>query len=223
MQEVWSNLVAPQNIVFAGALILLLILFLIQLVGLLSGFEIFSFLDAAIDIPDFDVDVDLSVDPTGISHQFFSMLNLGKIPVIISFILLLFLFSCIGYNLQFALVYMGLFRLPWFLATPIAFVASIPLLSFGNNLLAKVMPKDETAAVSTEAFIGLVATIVIGTVTHEKQSEAKLIGPKGRTHYIQVISADPKESFTMGDKVLVASRKENLFTVIKPQNEILTQ
>lgn len=221
----WEHLTAPQNLLFGISLIFLLALFTLQLIGQLVGTELFAWMDSITpDLPDLGVDLDLDLDVDldaagsvgagGFIDHLFALLNLGRVPIVISLIVFLFLFSCIGYNLQFVLHEMGIPYLPLLGASAISLAATLPLLRFSNAGLARILPKDETQAVSEETFIGRVATITIGTVTTERQSEARLVGPLGRTHYIQVIADNEGVEFHQGDEVLVVGRKGALFTII---------
>jgi len=216
----WEHLTAPPNLLFGLSLILLLVLYSLQLIGLLLGSELFAWMDSVTpDLPDLDLDLDLDAasasSSAGPLDYLFAVLNLGRVPLIVSLIVFLFLFSCIGYNLQFALRELGLPYLPLIGASGISFVATLPLLRFSNAGLARILPKDESQAVSSESFVGRVATITIGTVTPEKQSEARLKGPLGRTHYVQVVAADQGAEFRQGDEVLLIGRRGSLFTVIE--------
>ncbi|MFP4283440.1 MAG: OB-fold-containig protein, partial [Opitutales bacterium] len=131
-----------------------------------------------------------------------------------SFAVFLFAFGAVGLLGQYALAEAGLSLLPLALASPLAFLLALPLVRWSNTGLARILPRDESAAVSDETFIGRVATITIGRVTSERQSEARLTGPKGRVHYIQVVADDEGAAFQQGDEVLVVGRRGTLFTVI---------
>ena len=219
-----EELLNPQNVLFTVALGLFLLIFLIQLLGVLSGFEVFGFLDNLLPNADMGVDADLDlpdVNP-GFLDSVMSMLKLGRVPFVFTFILFLLLFSLIGLYAQLALVHCGLPRLHWLIASPAAFVVTLPLLRLGNGILEKVLPKDETAAISSDTFIGRIATITIGSVTHERHSEARLLGPDGKTHYVQVVADNEGMSFRKGDAVLIVGRRgEGLFTVIENNNPLL--
>ena len=217
-----EHFTAPENIFFAIALGILLVLFVVEMISLLAGVNTFGFLDNL--LPDFDADIDLDVDPkmqpisTPALESIFGLLGLGKVPFILTFILFLFLFSCIGYNLQYILNNVGIGYLPSWIATPIAFVGTMPILGAGNRLIAKVIPQDETQSVSSKSFIGRTATITLGEVTFDKQSEAKLEDQFNRTHYIQVVSDLKADRFQRGDLVLVVGKRGSLFTVIDITN-----
>ena len=211
---------APGNLVFSIAFTVLMLIAVLELLSTLFGTAISGIIDHA--MPDFD----FGLDPNGevdIHHpdlhgmaKFFVWLEIGKIPVLITLCFFLLVFSLAGFGLQ-TLAESTLFghHLPWFIASPAIFVAVLPLVKVGNRALAIIWPKDETAAISRQTFIGRTANITIGTATHVKAAEAKLEGPDGKPHYIMVVADNEGESFTAGSQVLLVSEKGSNFSVIE--------
>lgn len=221
-----ENLFAPENFIFLISLGLFLLIFIVQALSVLIGMEPFGFLDSL--LPDIDVDLDPDLNLGDVSPSFIdsvmSMLKLGRVPFVFTFILFLFLFSQIGLYGQAAFHQIAGARLHWLLASVGAFVVTIPLLRFGNQILYRVLPKDESAAVSADTFVGRIAVIVIGTANHERSAEAKVIGPLGKPHYIQVIADNEGKTFTKGDHVLIVGRlTQGKFTVIENKNPLLEE
>lgn len=212
-----ENINAPENGLFALALLLVVALFVTQLLGLLAGFRPFGFLDSLLP------EADLDVPDASATGKIFGFLNLGRVPLIMTLDVFLFLFSCIGFNLQFFLHSTAGFRLPLWMAAPVALAASLPLTGIANKILARIIPQDESSALSPDTFIGRTAIITVGTVTHQRQSEARLRDALGRDQYVQVISDLPEDIFPAGSTVLLVARQGPLFTVIAhhpPQPEI---
>lgn len=221
-----ENVLAPENFLFLVALGLFLLIFLVQLVSLLFGLEPFGFLDSLLPDIDMNMDTDLNLGEVtpGFVDSVMSMLKLGRVPFVFTFILFLFLFSQIGFYGQMVFLDLGGARLHWFLASAGSFVLTIPLLRFGNGILEKVLPKDETAAISADTFVGRVASIIIGTATHERAAEAKVVGPEGKTHYIRVVADNEGRTFSAGDNLLIVGRRtEGIFTVIENKNPLLKE
>lgn len=219
-----ENLLAPENGVFLVALCLFLLIFLVQLLSLVIGMEPFGFMDSL--LPDIEVDADLNLGDVspGFIDSVMSMLKLGRVPFVFTFILFLFLFSQIGLYLQAAALEFTGSRFHWLFASIGAFVVTMPLLRFGNVILEKILPHDETAAISADTFVGRMATILIGTATHERAAEAKLVGPDGKTHYINVVADNEGRTFSQGDPILVVGRRtEGIFTVIENKNPLLEE
>ncbi len=234
----FAHFTAPENLPFAVALGLFFLIGILQTVSLLTGISLFGWIDdllpdfdfdadADFDVGgDFDVDVDAEAGPDTVAEaslvaQIFAWMNFGKVPFIISFLAFLFLFACIGYNAQLALFESGLGMLPAIIIAPIAFLVTLFPLKWANGILGRVVPKDETNAVSSHTFIGRVAAITIGEATHERTAEAKLRGPLGRTHYVMVKADREGDHFPQGEHVLLVGEEEGHFTVIAVTNENL--
>lgn len=212
-------LTATENIPFTGAIVLMLAIGIIEILSLVSGLGVFDFLDGL--LPDFDageIDTDLDADANGLADALIGWLNFGKVPFIISFLLFVFLFGSFGLKIQ-ALAHSQIGTLlPIWLASPMAFALTIFPLKWLNAVMGKIMPKDETMAISPESFVGRVATIVIGEASSSRPAEAKLTGPLGRTHYIMVTSDNPEERFPQGSRVLIVGRQGSHFSVISVKN-----
>ncbi|WOO40046.1 OB-fold-containig protein [Rubellicoccus peritrichatus] len=240
-----SHFTAPENLPFAVALGLFFVIGILQTVSLFTGISLFGWIDdllpdldavgGDLDLEvggDIDVDADVNIDadadtgPDSVSEasfiaQVFAWMNFGKVPFIITFLLFLFLFSFFGYNIQLSLKEMGLGLAPPLLLSPIALVAAILPLKWGNGILGRVIPKDETNAVSSHTFVGRIAKITIGEATHDKPAEAKLRGPLGRTHYVMVLADRENVNFKQGDHVLLVDQKGPNFTCIAVKNDNL--
>ncbi|MBC2595270.1 DUF1449 family protein [Ruficoccus amylovorans] len=241
----FAHFTAPENLPFAVALGLFFLIGILQTVSLLTGISLFGWLDNL--LPDFEADLpgDLGLDgveggldgaleadlDTGADADVadspgdgswiadaFAWMNFGKVPFIISFLLFLFLFSCIGYNAQLLLTEAGIGPWPSLLMAPLALVVAVFPLKWGNALMGRVLPRDETNAVSKNSYIGRVATITIGEATHERTAEAKLRGPLGRTHYVMVRADREGARFGQGEHVLLVAEEEGHFTCIAVNN-----
>ena len=235
----YAHFTAAENLPFAVALGIFFLIGILQTISLFTGISLFGWIDDV--LPDFDavggVDLpgELSIEPemdieveagpdSGAEASWvaevFAWMNFGKVPFIISFLLFLFLFSCIGYNGQLFLSESGLGLLPAMVAAPIAFAVSIFPLKWGNALMGNILPKDETSAISSGSYIGRVATITIGEATYERTAEAKLRGPLDRTHYVMVRADEPQARFKQGEHVLLVGRDKGkgAFTCIAVEN-----
>jgi hypothetical protein len=222
-----QEIAQPENLPFTVALGLMMAIGFLLVIGMLLGMGSLSFLDEWADghamenLVDFGNGGPGEIGPIGAA---FSWLNLGRVPLLASLIVFLFLYGFIGINLQAILSSVLEIRLPALLAGLGVFILAIPPLKLINAGLGKVIPKDETAAISRANFVGRVATITIGTATSSRPAEAKLKGPLGRTHYIMVRPDNPEESFTQGTEVLIVNKiDDRLFSVIEVTNANLTR
>lgn len=222
-----ENFFAPQNLPFLIAFGLLGLIFVLELLSLATGAGIFSFLDGLLPDIGLDADADLDVSAAAEGTTFFqgilAALNLGKVPAVFSLIAFLFLFSCIGFNVQLVLAETGVGRLHPLLAAPAVFFVTLPFLRWANAILAKLLPKTETSIISEEQLIGLVGFVTVGTMTHNKQAEVRVKDLLERLHYVQAVSDSPESTFKQGDAVLLAGRRGYLFTVIPVTNPNLEE
>jgi membrane protein implicated in regulation of membrane protease activity len=186
-------LMAPENLPFAVALVLMLMIGAVEAVGLGVG-------AAGVDAgPDLDGDADL-----------LGWLGVGRIPLLMLIVLLLALFGMIGIaGQQIAAAVLGAPLSPW-IAGPAAFVASLPFTGLAARGLARIMPQDETTAVSLEELVGLRATVVVGTARQGSPARASVRDRHGLTHYVM---AEPTDAQSVGEggTLLLVRREGDIF------------
>lgn len=216
--SLWSHFLAAENVAFLVALGLFLVLGLIQVVSFVLGASVFSFLDHHLPDADFDAGA-----PTSGFAGVLSFLGLGRVPFAISLFLFLFLFSCVGYNLQLVLATTSIGRLSALPASLVALVVTLPLLRFVSSRVSRILPKDESLSVSEETFVGKLARITLGTVTRELASEARLEDDHGHAHYVQVIAENAGEVFKAGQEVIIVGRAGTRFTVVRGPDSLLLE
>ena len=74
-------------------------------------------------------------ETTGMT-KFFVWMEIGRVPMIITFCFFLMVFSLAGFGVQSVASTLLLGnQLPWFLASPAVFVAVLPVVKFGNRAL----------------------------------------------------------------------------------------
>lgn len=212
----------PAYFPFLVALTIVSILAAIEGVGLLIGAGIFSFLDGLLP----DVDIDLNLEGPDLSSpsligETLSWLRIGRVPVIISLIVFLVAFGLIGLALQGFIASLVGSPLPAFIAVLPVFALSLPVLSMGNRVMAAVMPRDETSAISRDRLIGKVAIITLGESRKDFPAEAKVKDRFNQTHYIMLAPDSDDESYSQGDQLLIVRRDENTYFGIKHTSEAL--
>jgi hypothetical protein len=216
---------ATENLPFSFALALMLLIFLLELLGMLMGVGLSQLFDGL--LPDLDLDVDLDADLDGGDVQVPALsalagwLRLGQVPVLILLIVFLTCFGLLGYTIQSAA--QGLFgaMLPAWPAAAATFLVSLPCFRLFSGVIARIAPKDETSAVSDTTFIGRIATITLGTAAKGSPAEAKLEDQYGQTHYIMVVPDLDEERFNQGERVLLVRKDGSLFAAIASDNQIL--
>ena len=211
----YSIMFAPENLAFSVALAVVILLFAVELLSMLIGSHFSAVLDAQIH-----VDHNLHLDSTAtVLSKAFAWLHIGRVPAL--FILVLFLvgFGLAGLFLQHLLFGLSGWMLPGLLASIPAFLCGICLTRIGAPFFARVMPQDESSAVSRTSFIGRIATITQGTARRGMPAEAKLHDQFDQTHYIRIEPDGDGDSFSLGENVLIVSIHGHTFRAIRTSSE----
>lgn len=195
---------------FAAALALMVGLAVLEGLGLLFAHSPSSVIDSLLpEIPD-------GVDsPLG-------WLHLGKVPALVLLILFLAGFAIAGYVIQ-GVTYklLGNMWPAWAACIPAVFAGFATVSALGA-LLEKIMPKDETSAVSEMTLIGRAGVIVKGHAKAGFAAEAKVRDSYGRSHYVMVEPDVETEVYNEGSDVLLVKKVGARFKCIRnPHPELL--
>jgi hypothetical protein len=204
--DVFAGETAP----FAVALGLTLAIAFIELLGLVFGAQPSAMVDSA--LPDFDADMpEMELGPLS---QSLSWLSFGKLPALVVLILISASFGLIGFAGQEALRrVIGFAISPWIASIPAAFGAAF-VTRHAGLALARIMPKEESDAVSTKAFVGRVATVFRGVAATGHPAEAKLTDIHGKTHYVLIEPDEGEASMPEGSEVVIISQSGPVYRAI---------
>jgi hypothetical protein len=133
-------------------------------------------------------------------------LHVGRVPMLALVVILLAAFALIGFTIN--MVVHGLFGFypPIFLGAPVAFLASVPVLRISGKALSKVMPRDESTAVSLDSLVGRIATVIGGTARVGFPAQAKVSTEHGQALYVMVEPDADDTTFGANDPVLLVKR-----------------
>lgn len=188
-----ETFLAPENVPFAAALVLMVMIGIVEAVGLGAGA---AHLDAHADVDGSDL---------------LGWLGVGEVPLLMLLVVFLALFGIIGLTLQqVAAAMIGASISPW-IAAPVAFLVSLPLLGFSARGLARIMPGDETTAVGLDSLIGKRATITVGAASHGCPAQARVRDVHGQSHYVMIEPNDDRQTIAAGETVLLVRREGNVF------------
>ena len=207
-------LLADANLPFTLALALMLGIALLEGLGLLAGFDISRALDDLL----FDAELEVQVETGGSeapgNPALLAWLHIGIVPMLVLLVVFLAAFGCMGLVVQsLALRALGHpFAAAW--ASGLALLASIPILRIAGRGLKKLF-QDQTRAVSQDAFLGTIGTIVIGTAQLGQPAQARLQDDLGHSHYVMVEPATPAEVFETGSEVLLVERHGAVYRGLK--------
>lgn len=133
----------------------------------------------------------------------FDWLNLGRVPFAILLMLLLVTFGAIGIILS-GLVPM----LPaWSLAIVAAPGAVLSTKAIGNAI-ARVIPRDETYAVTADEFVGLEGTVTLGPLDDGLAGSVTVRDRHGEVHTLRARPADRGTTIARGERIVVVTRDE---------------
>jgi len=213
----------PENVVFSTALALMLGIGLLEGTMTLLGMGMSGVIDNMLpDIPDADLDIgvdgdigfDAGMDAPNALSQFLGWLMIGRVPALAVLVVFLTVFGLAGLIVQSAIA--GVFGgplTPW-LAAPVVAAGALPLTRVVALGLSRVMPKDESSAVSRTSFVGRVAVVTLGTARRGAPTQARLTDQHGQSHYVMVEPDLDDEQFATGEEVLLVRQAGSLFRVI---------
>ncbi len=217
-------LTAEPNMPFAVSLTVMLGIAILEGVAMLLGAGISSFLDALLPELDIDVGLDASEVPAVAPlSRFLGWLRIGKVPILILLVIFLTAFGLIGLGIQSLTINLLGFLLPGLVASILSLALTFPVVRVLGGGLEKIMPKDETDAVSEQSLVGRIAVITIGTAEANSPAEAKVKDQNGLTHYVMVEPDEPGLRFTTGTAVLLVRYDGSVYTAIENTNKALVE
>jgi hypothetical protein len=184
----WSFLFSPDNVPFVAALVLMLLIGAAEAIGLGGGLALGEGLDGDINVE---------------TPSLLAWINVGRLPLLMLIVVFLFAFGMTGLIGQQAVDAVVGRPGPWFLAAPLAFAVALPVTRVFGRAVARIMPRDETTAVSRDSLVGRVAVIVTGEARHASAAQARVRDEHGQAHYVMVEPDNTGDAFAQGASVLL--------------------
>ena len=187
-------LLAPESAPFAVAIIFVLFLAILEAITLLIGASLSSLFDhfAALHLT-----VDAHPD-SGLGW-----LHLGKVPMLVLLVLFLTAFALVGLSCNLVIFNLSGYYPPAVLSVVVAFLSALLVVRLLGAILEKIIPADESSAVSLDSLVGHVALIINGTARKNCPAQARVTTAKGQTFYIRVEPENETEQFLTNESVLV--------------------
>lgn len=130
-------------------------------------------------------------------------LSFGRVPLLVLMVLFLAGFAVTGFALNLiARQFFGIW-IPTLLAAIVAFLITVPMVRLFGGAIARLIPQDQTFAVSFDSLIGRVATIVNGTARPGYPAQARVANEHGQTLYVMVEPETEGMTFQSGEQVLL--------------------
>ena len=244
-------ILADQNTPFAVALGLMIAIALAEGVGTLMGLGLSGMIDSLlpevelpdvdvpdVDAPDFDADIsagalpsdlemvganaDVSVAGQGLFTRVLGWLCFGRVPALVILVVFLTGFGLAGYALQGLVHALSGWLLPGVIASAGAFAGALPVTRVTALGLSRIMPKDESDAVSRKTFVGKPALIVQGNAEIGLPAQARLKDATGQNHYLLVEPDIEGEVLHQGTDVIIVRQNGARYTAIRNKNAALS-
>lgn len=188
-------ILASESAPFTTAIIFVVFLGLIEGISLLVGASLSGLFDH-FAAPHLDVGTDSGL----------GWLHLGKVPVLVLLVLFLTAFAMVGLTCN-ALAYNVLGYYPSsILSSAIAFLSGLLAVRVFGAALARIIPNDESSAVTLDTLVGHVAVVINGTARKNYPAQARVTTEKGQTFYIRVEPENETEEFVHNDSVLLVKQ-----------------
>lgn len=216
--------VSPENMPFTISLGVMLAIAVLEGTMTLLGAGLSEVIDSL--IPDLDggpeIELDLDADAEGLDavgpsalSQFLGWICFGRVPALIWLVGFLTVFGLTGLLMQRLLAGVGLGLLPAWIAWAPALAISLPPTRLMGLGLSKLVPNDESSAVSSVSFIGRTAIVTLGVARTGKPAQGRLTDQHGQTHYVMLEPDLDGDEFPAGTDVILVRKAGGLFRAIK--------
>lgn len=206
-----ESIVQPGTELFWEALLVVAGLGLIELVSVLLGVSASGLLDDGFGYHgpgDHDA---------GLLGGWMSWLNAGGVPILVLAVLLLSAFAVFGFSVQMLAARVAA-PLPMFAAGPLALMLAVPATRWLSRGLARIMPRDETNAVSQAGFIGLAGVVTIGPLDQGQPGVVRVKDLHDNIHNLRAQAA-PGHLIETGALVIIVDGADGLFQAIPAPEE----
>ena len=211
MSAIGDILLAPDVRPFAVAAAIMLTLGIIELLTSLVGLSIGELVGK---------DIALEGDSHNILGGAFLWINSGRLPLLILLVLALGVFSIEGFLLQGIAHTVGT-TVPVSIAALAATAGSIPVIRTASRGIARIIPRDETYAVSDADFVGKVAVVAIGPLDQGLPGRVRLKDVFGNWHSVPARASPDSNSLPVGASVLLVDRDTKSFIAITAPSDLI--
>jgi len=191
---------APETLPFGVAVALIVAVALLEGLGMLVALSPSNVIDDLLPhaVPESGMD------------RVLGWLHLGRVPALVLLLLYLLGYAVFGYALQkVAFNLLGHF-LPAWLAGLLAVPPGLATVRGLGSLVAHIVPRDETSAVSEQSLVGRGGIVSAGSARRGLAAQARVRDAHGRIHYLMVEPDFDEEVFEEGAQILIV-RKAGAF------------
>jgi Protein of unknown function (DUF1449) len=211
MSAISDILLAPDVRPFAVAAAIMVVLGGIELLTTLVGFSISELLGK---------DVAIEADSHNGLGGLLLWINAGRLPLLILIILAFGVFSIEGFLLQ-GIAHAAGFAIPVAIAALVAIAGSIPVIRTTSRGIARIIPRDETYAVSDADFVGKVAMVSVGPLDQGLPGRVRLKDVFGNWHTVSARASRDSPALAVGTSVLLVDRDAKSFIAISAPADLI--
>lgn len=207
-------LTAPENLAFTVALLVMVLIAVLEGFALLVGAGFNATLEAL--LPDTDLHVGGDLTTTHGLTKLLGWMRIGEVPALIVLIVALTSFGLCGLSMQSVLH--GVFGsyLPGPIAWVPALLGAFPIARVFTGALSRILPREQTEAVSRDSFIGCEAVVVTGVARTGHAAQVRFNDRFGNTHYAMVEPVHARLIFDQGATVVIVKRDGARYLVDSP-------
>ena len=201
---------------------MMLLISLTEAAGMLIGISALGLADQIMPEADLDADADLA-DVGGFLSGLLGWLCVGRVPVLVLLVAFLTAFGLVGITLQGVAHSIVGGPLPVAVAAIAALFLALPPTRWIALGLARIMPQEETEAVSALSCISKIAVVTSGIAHRDDPAQAKLHDAHGQAHYVLVEPDEDDGVLDMGAEILIISQADGgRFHAIQNDNTLLS-
>lgn len=198
------NILEAYNMPFAAALLLMALLAIVQAIGLADMFG-----DADVGVHD-GGHADVTT-PGTIVDGLFSLIGIGRLPLMVWLPVALGVFAALGVSFQALANNLTGAPLDRWVAAALAAGVGLPLTGLVSRPLARVLPHDETTAITTDLLVGRRGVITDGTARAGSPARARVHDLYGQAHHVMVEPHEAGDELVAGAEVLLVRREAEIF------------
>lgn len=191
-------LFATENWPFTVASFLLLLLVVVECLAMVVGASLSQSLQQMFPDPGEGI--------AGPFDKLLDWLSVGRVPLLVLVVLFLAGFALTGFVFNLIVRHFFGFWAPTWLAVIAALLVTLPIVRLLGAGLARLIPQDQTYAVSFDSLVGRAATIVNGTARQGYPAQAKVANEHGQMLYVMVEPEAQGMTFQSGERVLLTRR-----------------
>jgi hypothetical protein len=193
-----SLFLAPESTPYLVATLVMLFIAAVEGVALLVGMSASHWLDSLLSHDGHEGGV--------AADSWLGWLHVGRVPLLVLIVIFLASFAVIGFAANIVVHALFGLYIPAIVGAPIAFIATLPVVRMSGSLLSRLLPREQSAAVTLDSLVGRIATVTGGTAKHGYPAQARLTTEYGQTLYVLVEPDQPESTFGANDQVLLVKR-----------------